>query len=266
MKVAGTGLHGFIGEHLVRRLKENGHEIVFVPYQKVRLYRPEHFDYLFFLSAHGNHYQQTDAEKTYQANVSDLWRLLLTTREVDYKAFIHFSTSSVLLEKQTMYSATKSAGEKICQGFRERFNKPVISIRPLSVYGIGEADFHFIPTVIRNIMRKEVVRLGNGFHDWIWVDDLIDGVFAVLDNIDEIKGPVNIGTGIQTSNQGVYEKLVEKLDIPATKIDVGRMRDYDTNYWIADTSEIRKFGWGPKTSLDDGLDQVVKNYKEKYAG
>ena len=264
MNVQGTGLQGFIGKHLVGRLERRGDIVTDIPYQTISHHHPGAFDVFLFLSSYGNHSYQRGDGKMFKANVTDLWAMLNKTLNIDYKAFIHFSTSSVLLEHQTMYSATKAAAEDLVKGFAQSHGKPVVSIRPLSVYGEGEADHRFIPTVIRNIINREVVKLGDGSHDWIWVDDLVEGVLAVVDNIAEIKEPVNIGTGKQTSNKDIYQKLVDLLDIPATKVDVGRMREYDTNYWQFDISGISKFGWSAKVNMDEGLRRCVEYYAKRY--
>jgi nucleoside-diphosphate-sugar epimerase len=201
-----------------------------------------------------------------------LWNLLSVTKNIDYKIFINCSTSSVYgdkdhfmrennsLDGKDFYSITKQIGELLVRAFVNKYDRPIVNIRPFSVYGPGEADYRFIPTVIRCIKKNEPMKLAPGMHDWIYVEDLIDAIFAVQEGINDVKGlAVNIGTGTQYDNYDVVKHLamLAKVDMNKLKIEhIKSLRSKDS--WVADNSLLHRLGWVQQTSFIDGLTKLWK--------
>ena len=265
-----TGYHSFIAGHLIKRLEEEKFEIVKLERGYTTI---EDFDYWFHLSSYGNHYHQKDEKTTFDVNVKYLFDILNSIKDKQFTAFINFSTSSVDLSVQTMYSATKYIGEQICNIFREKYKKPIISIRPYSVFGEGEADFRFIPTVINNGLNGDKTKvILEPRHDWIYIGDFVEAVLLIVKNIDSLKGqPIPIGTGISWSNQEVVEiidQIFHEYDNNYKEIfyDVlgHNIRSYDTQDWRADNSILKSLGWQQKHSLREGLIECYKYYKNKH--
>lgn len=279
-----SGIGGFIGSNLAGLLIEQGTKVTGIP--RDLLSNPEKLqtfleevspNYIFHLAAYGNHHGQDDEDETFSANVIKTYLLLKASLNVGYNAFLNFSTSSVYgisdeimkesdaLLTDSFYGCTKVAGEYMAKAITKRFEKPICNIRPFSVYGPGEATHRFIPTVIRNIQNDEVIKLyPNAVHDWIYVEDVIEGVFTILSNIERCTGnAVNIGTGRQYSNLDVVDKLkaLSKKD-PKIEMLTGE-RENDTEYiWRANVSFLQSFGWYPKHTLDEGLAKAYAYYTQ----
>lgn len=220
-----TGANGFIGRNVIRYLTDKGFKAFGVP----RHFEESIFDIEFeepftfiHLAAYGNHYNQKDVSQTIKANIQNLKLLLAYFKNFQRpERFINISTSSITLEKQTMYSISKHFGELMVEGMNdERF----INVRPYSVYGPLEAGHRFIPTVICALKYGETIQLDEyAKHDWIYVDDFIEAM---------LQGVPNVGTGISTSNIEVV-KILEHLSFRKLKYTpVNKMRDYDTQEWI----------------------------------
>ena len=253
MKMIVFGSSGFIGKHLVKRLKKLEYKVLEIHHDE--LYDIKKADYIFYLSSYGNHYHQNDKLKTIKANIIDLYSLLKLTKDIKYKGFIHFSTSSVILPVQTLYSDTNFVAELICKRFARKYHKSIVSVRPFSVYGEGEAPFRFIPTLIQSLKNHSIMKLTQGMHDWIYIEDFIDAIMRITSNMDKISGKcISIGTGKQYSNFDVVQKLIHISGKPLeTKMDNSVSRIYDTTSWIADTTIIKSLGWIPHITLDEGL-------------
>ena len=99
---------------------------------------PKTVEYIIHLAAYGNHYFQTKDTKIYKANVRLLFRLLMASKDMPYKGFINVSTTHHNLESGSWYGSTKAAGEYLVRAFVAQNNKPVINIRPYSIYGERE--------------------------------------------------------------------------------------------------------------------------------
>jgi nucleoside-diphosphate-sugar epimerase len=258
MKILISGMHGFIGSHLAIRLKNLGHNVCDIPteifsYHETELERfLQRFDpdQIYNLATYGNYYHHddlVDAKMTKFANIDIPFRLMIFLNPKT--TLFQFSSSSVLLANQTIYSATKRAAELLCHAYSKKFGLDVRVIRPYSVYGPNDNDVHFIPTVIKKIITGEEMLLApNAIHDWIYIDDFIDAI---------LKGECTIGTGIKTKNIEIV-KLLEKISGKKLKYtENNHLRSYDNEDWVA------KFAVKHR-SIEEGLKLTYDYYYEKF--
>lgn len=252
-----TGSTGFVGKNLIEKLHGDiylytrGEEVEHV----FKVFKPE---YIFHLA--GEIY---DNDKMFDSNVVLTHKLLECSREIDYRAFVYIGSSSEYgrkdhpisekdhLDPTSIYESTKGAASLLCLGYARTYSKPIMVARPFSLYGKYESEKRFIPTVIRTAKRSGKLALAPGVHDYLHIDDFIDGLLHLVDI--PIPGRiVNFGTGIQTSNKEVV-RVVEK--IMGKKIgyfEIPKMHDYDSDCWVCDPTEMNKFHT-PKISLYEGL-------------
>jgi nucleoside-diphosphate-sugar epimerase len=274
MKYLITGATGFIGKSLLKRLDGNtiltiGREWKHdnnVP-EKIKNFAP---DYIIHCAA-----EIKDTKKTFESNILMTQWLLESTLDVNYKAFINIGSSSeygntdypmvetTLLKPRTMYEATKGASTLLCMGYANEYNKPIATVRPFSVYGCNEPDHRLIPTLFRNFKNNITSNISLGVHDFIHIDDFIDGVLSVLYCEPElIKGDVvHFGTGVQYSNLEVFNiiKSIFDIDLDYTKID-NIFNKYDSLTWVADISYAKfKYKFNPKYTLETGLKEIYEN-------
>ena len=260
-----TGKDGFIGTALSVRLEQLGYKVIGFKHDDyvwdIPKLKP---DYIFHLASFGNHYNQTDEEEIFETNIGLTFNIMEAVKHMPLKGFINFSTSGHVLECDSFYGATKMAGEYLARAFVKKYNIPIVNIRPYSVYGPGEADFRFIPTIIRKGIKGEEIEVTEGVHDWIYIDDFITGVITVMDNVGTLKGQsIDIGTGGQYSNEDVLEILSQWLpDLKIKHID--KKRSYDTlAEWKANTEKIASLGVFRTFNLEEGLKKTYDWYKER---
>lgn len=198
---------------------------------------------------------------TVLANTIGTFNMLHESLTLDYKGFINFSTSAIDLPFETFYTASKAGAERIAKAFKVNYRKPIVSVRPFSVYGPREADFRLIPKAISSL--GGLMKLDHSaVHDWIYIDDFIDGLMTVIENIENIDEPVNIGTGRQYTNGEVVDKLRKVANRQISIEYTGKQRVYDTDKWVADISLLKSFGWKPKYSLQKGLKKTYEYYRQ----
>ena len=261
MKCLISGSTGFIGSNLVRTLEQLGHTVV--PIYNEKLLSRDYLagfmkevkpDYIFHLAAYGNMATHLDMDKMYEANVIKTFNLLVVSQSFDSKAFINFSTSSVLLPNQTFYSRTKRASELLIEQFPN-----TVSARPSTVIGIGEQKEHLIPKLIRSCLyQEEMPFIGEPTHDFISVNDLIRALLKIVDNMGLSEKQMNISTGKILSNQQILE-IVEKLTGKKANIKyVENLRSYDTPEWKVDNTDILNLGWKPQESIEQTIASMIK--------
>lgn len=250
-----TGSSGFIGSHLLKYIDATP-----IPHEEIKSVKLKPFDTFYFLSSYGNMASHTDHEAIMQANILDLIHVINEAIKFNFKSFVFISTSSVKLQKQTMYSRSKRAAEEILLSYRERFNKPICIIRPYSITGEGEQEEHLIPTLIRSCMKGDLINfVPHPTHDYIDVEDVVSGILNLSSN--GLRGIYELGTGKCYSNQEVLE-LVEKVTGQKANINiVPSLRPYDNERWVSTNFRSRGFGWFPKKSLEESIVDMVKNYE-----
>lgn len=271
---------GFIGRQLAKKLKRNRSKLKLLRQDEwlelgkiLKLFSP---DRIFHLASFGNHNFQKNLEQILDVNIFKTFQLLSATRGLKISSFVLLGSSSEygkknepmketdLLEPETFYGASKAAATLLAQVWAKNFRQPVVIIRPFSIYGPGEADHRFIPTVIRSCLLKEPMDLDpNAVHDWLYVSDLIDGILLFSDKAsDLIAQVINLGSGTQTTNKEIVETIEMICGKKANIRNIGKTRYYDKVTWVADISLAKSLGWKPKTSLFKGLFKTVKRYEQ----
>lgn len=276
-----SGSHGFIGSHLAEYLQKKGLEVVGLPRELLydmdklpQFLLEQQPEYIFHTAAYGNMANQKDPIMTVTANVLATWNLLVASKDISYRAFINFGSSSeygkkdkpmveeMLPEVDTFYGASKVSTVYLCRSMAKQLTKPIVTVRPFSVYGPGEAPFRFIPQIIEHLETGNVMDFDiDGKHDWIYIDDLISGVFTVSQHARELFGEVvNIGTGVQSTNTQI-ETILEKISGKSLNINYfSNMRPQDSPVWVDGSKKLRLYGWKPKVSLEEGLKKTYDYY------
>lgn len=278
-----TGANGFIGSRLTEKLEEGGAEIVkldrnilTLPETLAKVMDEVRPHAIYHLAAYGNHYNQKDPGNTFAANLFGTFNLLEASRGRDLQYFINTGSSSeygkkdspmkedMLPETSTLYGATKIGATYLARAYAAEYGVPVVTVRPFSVYGPGEADHRFIPTVIRCALKGEVLNIAPGVHDWIYIDDFISGMVTVTENINKLSGDVvNIGTGKQFSNAEIVAIVENLCGITISKDEIGSARNFDTTTcWMANNEKLKSLGWNPETNIKTGIEKVI-NAKRK---
>jgi len=260
--IAGTGLNGFIGKHLVKRLGRYTaipHEDIQLPPLDVAI---EGLQYFYFLSAYGNMSSHQENDLIVRANLLDLAHVLSKIDWSKNPVFVYVSTSSVKLEHQTMYSRTKRAAEELLLAYMEMYDACIIIVRPMSVTGVGEQKEYLIPKLIDSCINETPMPfVGEPVHDFIDVEDFVDGVMTLVEN--RAKGIYEIGRGRAYSNWEVL-KTVEKVIGKKVILNiVDSMRPYDNTKWVSMNKKIREYGWKPKKTLTKTIKQMYESRLRK---
>lgn len=250
---------GFIGNAIKKKLVSNlPLDYTHIPHSEIQTTKLAPFDYFFFCSSYGNLASHEDEAEIFKANIEDLLYIIMQAREMKFKSFVYISTSSVKLRRQTTYSRCKKAAEEILLAVMERYNLPICIVRPFSVTGVGEQPEHLIPTIVRSILTGEKMDfVAEPVHDYINVNDVAEGIISLAQH--SARGIFELGTGVSTSNQQVLNLIEKRLGKKANINKVQSMRDYDNEEWVSTNFKSRIYGWLPKKSLEQTIDEIYLN-------
>lgn len=166
------------------------------------------------------------------------------------------------------YAIAKIAGIKMIQAYRKQYGCDFISLMPTNLYGENDNfhsyNSHVVPALIKKIYyakinnKKSLMLWGTGSpkRDLLYVDDLADALIMLTKYYSDFE-PVNIGSNNEITISKLSKKISKILNyrgkiIFDPKFPNGTMRK------VLSIKKIKKYGWKPKTSLDQGLKQTIK--------
>ena len=181
---------------------------------------------------------------------------------------IHFGTSleygkndkahkeNFILKPDHLYASTKSAATLMTQSFSKQYDVKSIIIRPYSVYGPFENSSRLLPNIFRNIIFGKEINIFNGYHDFVYIDELMIFLkFLIKTKMNIFDGRIiNFGSGKQLSNIDVFNKVTKVLKKEKSNFKMIRVfnRKYDNKNWKANISVYKKFDI-KKISFENGI-------------
>jgi UDP-glucuronate 4-epimerase len=182
-----------------------------------------------------------------------------------------FSEVDRVDEPVSLYAATKRACELMSTTYARLYGLPQSGLRFFTVYGPeGRPDMAYY-SFTRKIMAGEPIEVygeGQMKRDFTYIDDIVDGIVAVLDLPPQpgMNRILNIGNDRPELLMRFIEIIEEALGCEANKI-MRPMQPGDVTATWADISQIRALtGYTPKVSLDVGLPRFVHWYRDHGAG
>jgi nucleoside-diphosphate-sugar epimerase len=293
-----TGATGFIGSVLTRRLvasSENIH-LLLRPQAKIwrikdilshvvvhdadlsdgdhltRLIKSINPSIIYHLAANGAYPNQNQPDQIIETNIMGTWNLLKACQLINYHLFVNTGSSSEygfknkpmqesdLLEPNSYYAVSKCATTLLCSQHAKETGKPIVTLRPFSVYGPYEEPSRFVPTLLSRLSNKKPMNLVNPetVRDYIYVDDLVRAYLSISQLVKYPGEYFNIGSGLQYTIKEVVN-LAVKVTGQSTTFNWGKMppRTWDTSTWVADITKTKtKLDWTPQITLEAGLKQT----------
>lgn len=178
-----------------------------------------------------------------------------------------FTTSSPLAPNSP-YSASKAAADLLVRSYAKTFGLNAVITRCSNNYGPNQDLTKLIPKALSLLIQgKKVPVYGNGknVRDWIYVEDHVDAIGLVFRK-GKAGEVYNIGGDSELSNNDIVRRLSEMAGHKESMIEYVKDRPgHDFRYAIDGTEIKRSLGWGPKTSLEDGLKATFEHYRNKLA-
>lgn len=167
------------------------------------------------------------------------------------------------------YAAAKWGASSYARMFHTLYNTPVVIARVFMVYGPGQRDHKkLIPYTIISHFQNSIPKFTSGSRqvDWIYVEDVVDGLLAMA-HVPNIEGQtIDIGSGETVSIKDIVYQLTTILK-SNIKPQFGTIPDRPLEQTrVANLSKtLSTIGWKPKTTLDQGLKQTAEWYKQNHA-
>jgi dTDP-L-rhamnose 4-epimerase len=164
----------------------------------------------------------------------------------------------------TNYALSKYDQEKMVLNFCKANNVSGIGARFFLTYGPRQSlknpytgIFSIFSTQIKNKVPPIVYEDGYQLRDFIYVDDLVNGLILLLNGEIDDNRVFNIGTGQSHKILDIAKALSEKIDNSVSVSIPQQFRHGDVRNTCADIDAIKRYGFKVKYSLDDGVDSYL---------
>ena len=296
-RVLVTGGGGFVGSHLVERLRERGDE-PFVARRRdydlttwegaSRLFEDARPELVFHLAAEvggiganrANPGRYWYANLMMGAHVLELSRLhgveklVVTGTVCSYPKFtpVPFREDDLWQgypeETNAPYGVAKKSVLVGAQAYAEQYGLRTAFLLPANLYGPRDnfdlETSHVIPALIRKMLEAdgEIVLWGDGSpsREFLYVDDLVEALLLAAERHDGPE-PVNVGTGIETTIRDLVDLVAEATGFDGEIVWDTSMPNGQPRRSL-DASRARELlGFEARTPLRDGLERTVAWYR-----
>jgi len=296
MKVLVTGGSGFIGSHVVDKLRGKGVEVrvfdmVIPDYRDdIEFYHGSllnldqlrmavsGIDVIFHLGAMADvkdvlkepHYSEAINVRG-TINVLEAARLNGSIKRVIYGSTTwvyseaneqHVDENTPLHSPSHLYTATKLTGEYYCRSYSELYSLDTTILRYGIPYGPRARDGAVVPIFVRKAMLGEPLTIagdGSQFRKFVYVEDLAEGNVLALKSIAKNKTYNLDGIEKITIKQiaQTIQKIIENVKVEYIQ---GRPGDFSGKDVSGELAK-RELEWSPKVNFEEGIRRYIAWYK-----
>lgn len=301
--VAG-GQSGLIGTAIVRNLKSKGYKNIIIKTRKQldlldskrveRFFIREKPEYVFLAAAlvGGIWANKTQKADFIYENLTVQNNVIYNCYRYKVKKLLFLGSSCIypkhakqpikesafmtgpLEETNDAYAVAKIAGIKMCQSFNEQYKTNFISVMPTNLYGPNDnfdlQTSHVIPALVRKLHeakignKKVVVLWGSGkaYREFMFVGDAADALVFLMRKYNESE-IINVGTGNDLTISQLANMVKTAINFKGKiKWDITKPDGIPRK--LLDISKLKKLGWRPKTSLEQGIKNEYEWYLNNY--
>jgi nucleoside-diphosphate-sugar epimerase len=288
-RVLVTGSGGFLGRRVVAQLLGRGWEVHGVhlhstpppgvishrvdlldPIQTKQLIsqvRPMHLVHLAWYAEHGKFWDsplnvewEKASEVLFESFVAGGGRRAVfagTCAEYDW-SYSHLSEEKTPSKPRTLYGSCKNSLRVKVEDAGKKAGVEVAWGRIVFMYGVGEDQRRFVPSIMSPLRNGEraVVKFGSHVRDFMHIEDVAGAFVSILES--ELTGIVNVASG-EAKSLGEIGRIIAELTHEESLLDVQDSPATQENPAVlaADVGKLRSIGFRPKFNLREGLKTLI---------
>ena len=246
-----------IGSHLCERLLAEGNDIICIDNyftghkSNIRhLLSPPNFEII-----------RHDIVYPYMAEIEEIYGdPLIHPQREDYWGHVN------PLGIRSCYDEGKRCAETLFTDYHRQHGVPIRIARIFNTFGprMHPNDGRVVSNFILQALQDKPITIygdGSQTRSFCYVDDMVDGLTALMHAPDDAHLPVNLGNPEERTILNLAEIIIEFVNSRST-IDFRPLPQDDPRRRRPDIAQAReKLGWEPKVSMEEGLRKTVEYFE-----
>ena len=168
---------------------------------------------------------------------------------------------------RSCYDEGKRCAETLFFDYRRQHNLRIKVARNFNTYGPrmhpndGRVVSNFIVQALGN-RDINVYGAGTQTRSFCYVDDLVEGLIALMHTTDDITGPINLGNPGEFTILELAEMIIKLTNSSSRVIHQPLPQDDPKQRQPDISSAINKLGWKPKIALREGLLKTIAYFEQ----
>ncbi|WP_277452462.1 UDP-glucuronic acid decarboxylase family protein [Janibacter sp. DB-40] len=166
---------------------------------------------------------------------------------------------------RSCYDEGKRCAETLFFDYRRQHDLDIKVARIFNTYGprMQPDDGRVVSNFIVQALAGEPLTIygdGSQTRSFCFVDDMVEGLMALMATPHEVTGPINIGNPVEFTMLELAE-LVRELTGSTSRIEHRSLPQDDPTRRRPDiTRAVNVLGWGPQAQLRDGLQRTIEYF------
>ena len=163
------------------------------------------------------------------------------------------------------YDEGKRAAETLFFDFNRIYSTKIKVVRIFNTYGpnMDPYDGRVVSSfIIQSLKGEDITVYGDGSQtrSFCYIDDMIEGLYRMMNAKEDFLGPVNLGNPEEFTILDLAQKVIQKTNSESEIIFCPLPSD-DPSKRKPDISLAKKeLDWEPNVKLDEGLDKTIEYY------
>ena len=172
------------------------------------------------------------------------------------------------------YAISKITGIKLLEAYKKQYNFNSVCLMPSNLYGPNDSfdpkHSHVLSALVKkvidakyhNIDEIDIWGTGIARREFLHINDLANAIIYFMQNgINELPF-LNIGTGIDISILELLNLIISEVQYKG-KVNWDKSKPNGMLRKCLDVTKMENLGFKPKISLNEGLKQVIYEYKKQ---
>jgi UDP-glucuronate decarboxylase len=170
---------------------------------------------------------------------------------------------------RSCYDEGKRCAETLFMDYRRQHGMDTKIVRIFNTYGprMAPDDGRVVSNFIMQALAGEPLTVygsGQQTRSFCYVDDLVDGLLAMMNTPPGESGPINLGNPEEVTMQQLAAKVAEIVGVGSSIVHEPLPVDDPMQRMPDVTLAGRILGWSAQVPLDKGLEQTVNWFQEQY--
>jgi UDP-glucuronate decarboxylase len=168
---------------------------------------------------------------------------------------------------RSCYDEGKRCAETLFFDYRRQHKTKIKVARIFNTYGprMHPNDGRVISNfIVQALLGRDITVYGDGrqTRSFCFVDDLIDGLYRLMNSPDDFTGPVNIGNPGEYTILELADKIITLTGAKSTIVYKPLPQDDPLQRRPDITLAREKLGWDPATDLENGLRRTIDYFED----